>query len=349
MDPSKPGFSISLIRRPINRPGYAVVDLGTLGEYSEAQAINNNGQIVGVSRVVRPSAADFVKGFIYERGKMRELPSLAEAGSTIAYDINDQGDIAASSLIAEEGFWRPVRIHESALTDLSGNTHGGEGYGINEAGEVVGGANFPSENGGFNFRAYRYGAQMIDLGTFYESSMALGVNGQWVVGQCDNRFFNAPRAFVYTPSGGMVDLNPHLGTDCLRSYASAVNSSGHIAGSFTPAPGGPYRAFLYVEETFTDLGNLNVNNSGGYTYVKAINNKGVIVGWSSMTEPYESNHAFIYDGGPLKDLNSMIPSDSGWELIGANDINDRGQIVGIAHRQGEQWSHAVLLEPTRGF
>jgi probable HAF family extracellular repeat protein len=64
------------------------------------------------------------------------------------------------------------------------------------------------------------------------------------------------------------------------------------------------------------------------------------------------SHAVIWpSGGPAADLNllldpSLVVSESCpscWELIGANAINDRGQIVGTGSYQGH--FHAFLLTP----
>jgi hypothetical protein len=37
----------------------------------------------------------------------------------------------------------------------------------------------------------------------------------------------------------------------------------------------------------------------------------------------------------VTDLNTLIPSDSGWELVLAWDINDRGEIVGFGQHDGK--------------
>jgi len=47
--------------------------------------------------------------------------------------------------------------------------------------------------------------------------------------------------------------------------------------------------------------------------------------------------------GGIFDLNSLIPADSGWELLLASAINDAGQIVGAGLFNGK--THAFLLTP----
>jgi probable HAF family extracellular repeat protein len=45
----------------------------------------------------------------------------------------------------------------------------------------------------------------------------------------------------------------------------------------------------------------------------------------------------------MKDLNRLIPGDSGWVLVAAYAINDAGQIVGCGNRRGQR--RAFLLTP----
>lgn len=56
-----------------------------------------------------------------------------------------------------------------------------------------------------------------------------------------------------------------------------------------------------------------------------INDEGQIVGVS-----LPSFRAFIYENGKMWDLNGLIAHDSPLFLIGANGINDRGEITGEA-------------------
>jgi len=52
----------------------------------------------------------------------------------------------------------------------------------------------------------------------------------------------------------------------------------------------------------------------------------------------------VISGGTGVDLNSQIPSGSGWRLGVATAINDAGEIVGVGRHNGLQ--RAFLLEPT---
>ena len=92
-----------------------------------------------------------------------------------------------------------------------------------------------------------------------------------------------------------------------------------IHGVLTPN----FHAVLWTKEGgIQDLGTLPGDNMSEAT---GINNCGQIVGVS-----YPSSHAFIWQGGVMTDLNTLIPSDSPLALISTGDINDEGQITGQA-------------------
>jgi hypothetical protein len=46
----------------------------------------------------------------------------------------------------------------------------------------------------------------------------------------------------------------------------------------------------------------------------------------------------------MTDLNSLIPPDSGWDLVSAVAVNDIGQIAGYGFHYR---THAFLLTPTK--
>ncbi len=94
----------------------------------------------------------------------------------------------------------------------------------------------------------------------------------------------------------------------------------------------------------TDLGTLG----GSSSYAYGINSSGQVVGWTDIGDISDGNrveHAFLYSGLTMTDLNSLIDPSSGWELDSAQAINDAGQIVGYGIN-GLGQEHAFLLTPT---
>ncbi len=80
------------------------------------------------------------------------------------------------------------------------------------------------------------------------------------------------------------------------------------------------------------MSNLGVTNSFAFD----INNARLIAGMAG-------NRAVIWDGGQMKDLNTLIEAGSGWVLTSANAINESGQIAGTGTFNGRQ--RAFLLTP----
>jgi hypothetical protein len=61
--------------------------------------------------------------------------------------------------------------------------------------------------------------------------------------------------------------------------------------------------------------------------VRAMNNCDFVAGGYGPDSDHD--RAFVWtSAGGFQDLNSLIPSDSGWTLESATAINDRGEIVG---------------------
>ena len=79
-------------------------------------------------------------------------------------------------------------------------------------------------------------------------------------------------------------------------------------------------------------------NSGGYD----LNDSNQIVGYSNTASSTSDAMIWTQKGG-MKDLNDLIPPNSGWVLVLANWINNKGQITGYGTINGE--NHAFLLTP----
>jgi probable HAF family extracellular repeat protein len=91
-----------------------------------------------------------------------------------------------------------------------------------------------------------------------------------------------------------------------------------------------------------DLGTLP---GGLYSEGYGINNMGQVVG-SSGIPVIQGTHAFIFDAGLMKDLNTMVDpagSSKEWNLFSAYSINDVGQIAGWGTFNGN--NHGFLLIP----
>jgi probable HAF family extracellular repeat protein len=89
-----------------------------------------------------------------------------------------------------------------------------------------------------------------------------------------------------------------------------------------------------------DLGTLV---GGSRSQAAGINNFDKVVGGSSTSDGFE--HAFLYSDGVMRDLNNLIPANSGWTLTSAEAINGNGSIVGYGNNP-DGLQHAFLLRPT---
>jgi probable HAF family extracellular repeat protein len=130
----------------------------------------------------------------------------------------------------------------------------------------------------------------------------------------------------------------------LYGAAFAINDAGAIAG-YGDAPDGQTNAMLWRKTggkwQATYLGNLH---SGDCAEGWSINASGQVVG-NSGPNGCSTTLAFLWeDGGPMVDLNTLVPPTSGLQLIEAHQINDRGDIaVGASDANGN--NHSVLLIP----
>lgn len=78
---------------------------------------------------------------------------------------------------------------------------------------------------------------------------------------------------------------------------------------------------------------------GRYDYhvggeAKAINNAGMVVGWTQSGWD-EQKDAFLYAGGEPTYLDRLVEGADGWRVAEAYDINDARQILGKACRSDE--------------
>ena len=200
------------------------------------------------------------------------------------------------------------------VTDLGAALGPGSyAQGINNNGQVVGYWSTPQ-----GIHAFLYDSgQLKDLGILGGTNIyALSIND---VGQVAGFTETAQglQAFLYQ-NGSLANLG-NLGG--LNSYAYGINGQGKLVG-YLDTPEGA-RAFLYDSGAVTDLGSLGGTNAFAF----GINNLMQVAGSSLMPDNVRT-HAFLWQAGTITNLNRLLPLGSGWELMEARGINDKGQIVG---------------------
>ena len=313
---------------------YTVTDLGTAPgmDWSVARAINTAHQITGASG---KSNSNLSGVFLYSNGAMTNLGTLG--GSTgVGNGINSSGQIAGYSQNAS-GTYRAFVSNGAKLTDI-GDLGGGSAvaYAINDLGQVVGSA-VTADHSNHPF-LYSNG-QMTDLGTLGSHgnswwNSAQSINNKGVV--TGTSYDAQGNFFGFVWSNGTMTKIGTLGGPWSQGYA--INNKGQITGIAYTADGNAHAFIRNVKGRMKDLGTFAGKFSTLWGF--AINDSGVVVGQSTFQDTY---HAFVYRSGAIKDLNTLIPPGSGWELNEAEGINSTGQIVGLGMHHGLQ--HAFLLTP----
>ncbi len=216
-------------------------DLGTLGgPDTQAQDINNSGQIVGVSQV--PNGT--YDGFLYSgNGPMVDL------GPYKAILINDPGQVVAVTGTAGSGYLHTYISSGGTGTWVDIGSLGGtetSPFGMNDRGDVVGSSTTSASTE--LSQAFLYsGGKMTDLGTFGgQSSFATGINDfGLVVGAAYFPGDSVGHGFVYYGSGAIQDLNNHVDPSLgwTIEVADAINDRGQIAAE-AYQENGDYHAVL---------------------------------------------------------------------------------------------------------
>jgi probable HAF family extracellular repeat protein len=260
------------------------------------------------------------------------IPDMAVTNSVsneVAILLNQKG---------QRGFYKVTDIGS-----LEGPAGGSTASDINDQG-VVAATSYPPTTGAVAF-VWEDGRRipLPTLGGHYSSALAL--NKSQVVGQSNLPGDTIGHATLWNASR-VTDLGT-LGGD--TSIAWGINTQQQVVGraetgSTTGASGSPVgHAFLEdLNSSMQDLGTLGGDNSIAF----AINHHGTIVGQADISTTPDPNffvppfHAFIWQRGAMQDLGSIF----GGTFSLAQDINEKGQVVGSADTANDQEAHAFLWE-----
>ncbi len=341
----------------VAQTSYKITDLGTNNSkdnFSMAMGLNNQGWAENMDGFVNPPENNLFttvsrgRAVINIDGRNIDLGTLGnpDGNSWINWGgINDRGEAVGMSETADLdpngedvcGFgtgltclpflWRDG--HMSALPTVGGNN--GQASAINNRGEVVGFAETANtdptcppaptispvlwEKG----KALALPTVGGDL-----DGVAFGINDQGQAVGYSGSCIAATHAVMWKNNTAFV-LQDLGGTRSNVAYA--INNLGQIVGKVRSADGTHYVAALWQPDgTLTNHeplpGDLDAFATG-------INNLGQVVG-NDFDSNFNWSHGFIWQNGVMTDLNTLIPADSNLSIISASNINERGQISGMA-------------------
>jgi uncharacterized membrane protein len=260
---------------------------------------------------------------------IRELAVPAGFHYTEPVAITRSGGIVANAFDAQTRVRRAFVYSNSSVTALPGNQT--FAHGVSPSGLIVG--EWVPDGKTRSDAVYwnNSGPHSIGLccgGTIKAANKAADLIGDAY--DVQGRY----HAFVWNPSHGQRMVGPVEG----YSSAVAINDAGHIllqVGSDG-----------YLDQAGS-LQRLELS-SKFYNSVRAMNNCDCVAGGYGPDSDHDRAFVWTATGG-FQDLNSLIPSDSGWTLESATAINDRGEIAGRGdfHRatSGHDDDRGFLLIP----
>jgi probable HAF family extracellular repeat protein len=248
--------------------GTDLIDLGTLGgTYSDANDVNNAGQVVGDAST--PFPEDDSHAAVWQDGAWTDLGTLGGPLSE-AMAINEAGMIVGWSWNAEWDakavYWNPDLTGPFELPSFSTLRRFTYADDVNEAGVIVGRVEIEPFEAGPSWRAARWvDGEVEDLGLLPEA------------GEGENQYL----------------LTPHTST-----MARAVNDAGVIVGLSLPQSDTPLRPgpFIYKNATMTNLNDLLVEGFATpwiINDVSSINDSGTIGATARTVEDHHSKAVLL--------------------------------------------------------
>jgi probable HAF family extracellular repeat protein len=315
------------------------------GGTSAATAINDDGVVAGSAE----TSASVLHAIRWAPGgKPVDLGALSSGNASAATGLNKALAVVGGANVTSVASHAFLYIDPGPMKDighlelggLSPNTQVISAAGINDAGVIAGTS--PLQLGAPSFaaftRAFLWKAgKFTDLGSLGGgNSTASAINASGSVTGSTSTPTAAEHAYSYD-GVAMTDIGVCAGASTSRGRA--INAAGHIAGwcFFPQVNGYPNghpairHAFLWTPEGgMRDLGSLG-NKSAD---VFAIGADDTVLGFTVVSST-GARAAFIAKrGGAMQDLNTLIPSGSGWVLSQARAINSKGQIAGTGTLNG---------------
>jgi uncharacterized membrane protein len=300
---------------------YTITSLGTLPGTSQsvATAINNQGQIVGITF----NGRDGYYGYDDYGG-----PPIAPA----RYHTNSTD---AQSFVYSNGQMAPIEPTGGLAMSIndSGQVVGGRYSSINNAGQYVGGPGSGIVTGIYSGPNELVNGTTTTSLPAYVAPYAINNAGQVAASQLVSGSPEEIHAGIYQGSSfrDFVPLLKNYGYDGHNSLAVAINNHGDMIINGINQSDVTVHSFLYLASTQTIVDLYKLPGGQG-KIATALNDKSQAVG-----------NSFFYSDGVIQTLTSLLPPNSGWSDLNATGINNAGQIVGQGQYNGQEL--AFLMSP----
>ena len=341
-----------------------MTDLGALPGVNDSaiSGINASGWITGFSTngVIDP-VTNFpaAHAVLWKHRRPIDLGTLGGYESNGVY-VNDGGQVIGFSTIntiPDPFSFLGTSIHtflwqNGVMQDLGtlGGPDAGPGLGgVNQRSGLVVGASYidaiPNANTGIPTQhpfLWKNGI-MIDLGTLGGTLGGANLaNNRGQVAGISNLPGDLATHPFFWDRGVLTDIGT-LGGD--SGTANWLNDVGAVVGRADRAGSQTFGAYVWKDGMMKDLGTVGTDPCSN---ARAINSHGQIVGSSS--DCFYPLHAFLWEqGGPMVDLNQLVESGSGFQVLIAYNINDRGEIAGTGVPAGcdniDTCGHLFLMVP----
>ena len=354
---------------------YKVQDLGVQhpDNLGMAMGLNNYGWTLNMEQLLDPFSislsAHLVSGTdTITIGELNiPLGTLGGKNSSINWNgINDPGEAVGMSetsvpdpngedicgfgthLTCLPFFWQNGHMH--ALPTVGGNN--GQASAVNNFGQVAGYAengivDSTCPAGVINNRVdlpvmwTKGNAQALPTIGTDPDGVAFGINNQGQAVGYSGTCTSANYAVLW--ENGTVTPLADLGTPGAIAYA--INAHNQIVGQAVNSEGTALAA-IWQNNTVTSLGILLPGDVA--SFATSINNRGQVVG-SSFDSTSSWSHGLLWQNGRMYDLNTLFPANSNLYVISASNINESGQIAGMAVEMAGQNAgnvvHAFLATP----
>lgn len=300
-------------------------------DYFQPRKVNDRGQMIGrLDASTGPFKDESHAGF-YSRGRVTDMHVLARGwerlSASLPLDLNDHG-VGIFYGMGDGPRDRTFLYHNGRLLEFSRLVRRTDldAFGINNRGEIVGSRFNLAANIWEQGFVWRHGkVKFLGKLAGYEENFANAINDRGlIVGGGSEGVLDEAQAAVFV---GKAPIS--LGIP--NSWPVDVNERGHIVGLRSGGIG--YSGFIWKEPGVV----IDVPFAP-----EGFNDAGQVVGSAGPWPP----HALLFENGVTHDLNDLVDAASGWTLMYAHDINNRGEIVGWG-RVNEGWS-GFLLQPQEG-